>query len=222
MQRKSAILNKIQNLRSTSFTLDEEIEEQKSRNTSLLKKIAEAKDQLSKMKAQGANLRDETRVMIDKNKEFELKLDEETKQLTKTITDKRSKISEIKHDAEMVQTLREEKDAVAQELKGLRKKLEDVDLDIYWMEHYYKIDYDKMIIFPYWKLEEDLERAIRGEDPTLYKEEGPQERDHEKEGDGYDYEDHDFFNYEEEYDDDDYENDEKVGRVGHCTNLKII
>ena len=50
-----------------------------------------------------------------------------------------------------------------------------------------------------------MERALQGEDPTLYKEEGPQERDHEAEGDGYDYEDDDFFDYEETI-----EEDEKV------------
>ena len=56
------------------------------------------------------------------------------------------------------------------------------------------------LVFTKW-----LERALQGEDPTLYKEEGPQERDHEAEGDGYDYEDDDFFDYEETI-----EEDEKV------------
>lgn len=102
-------------------------------------------------------------------------------------------MSEIRYDAEVRQARREEKAEITEEIKGLRMSFEDVDLDIYWLEHFYKIDYDKMVIFPFWKLEEDLERALQGEDPTLYKEEGPKERDHEAEGDGYDYEDGDFF-----------------------------
>jgi len=189
------ILNKIQNLQSTSFALDEEIEEQKRRNASLEKQIAEAKEQLSKIEAQKTNLLEEFKAFEEKNREEELKLDEEIGELTEIIAKKRRNISEIKYDAEMVNTLREEKDKMAEELKALRDDIVDVDLDVFWLEYTYEQELDKMIIFPYWKLEEDLERALRGEDPTLHKEEGPPERNDE-DGDGYDYEDHDFYDCE--------------------------
>ena len=193
------VLNKIQNLESTSFPLDEEIEEQKSRNASIMKRIEDAKEQLSKMKFQAANLQGEFQAMEKKHRVVELNLDQETRQLTKVITKKRRDISEIKHDAEMVNTLREQKDKLDEELQGLRDDAEDIDLSIYWIDYTFKMELDKMVLFPFWKLEEDLERATKGEDPTEFDEPGPPERD-EYEGDGYDYEDHDFYKLNETID----------------------
>ena len=184
-------------MESTSFALDEEIEEQESRNASIVKRIADAKEQLSKMKSQAANLQDEFQSMEKKHREVELKLDQETRQLTKVIAKKRRDISEIKHDAEMVNTLREEKDNMDEELQELREDVEEIDLNIYWIDYTFKKELEKMVIFPFWKLEEDIERALNGEDPTKFDEPGPPEPK-EYEGDGYDYEDHDFFKLYEE------------------------
>lgn len=165
-----------------------------------MKQIAETREQFSKMKAQDLSLRDEFQAMEAKNREFESNLDKETRQLTDAITKKRREISEIKEDAEMLNTLREERDIVAEELRELREDSEDIDLTLYWQNYTYKMEVQKMVIFPFWKLEEDLERALRGENPTLFDERGPPERD-EDEGDGYDYEDHDFYHFEEGNDD---------------------
>ena len=166
-----------------------------------MKQIVEAREQFSKMKAQDLSLRGEFQAMEAKNREFESNLDKETRQLTNVITKKRREISEIKEDAVMLNTLREERDVVAEELRELREVSEHIDLTIYWQNFTYKMEVDKMVIFPLWKLEEDLERALHGENPTLFDEPGPPERD-EDEGDGYDYEDHDFYRFDEGNDDD--------------------
>ena len=190
-------------MRSTRFTIDEEIAEQKILNASILKQSSAVKEHIYKMISQNENLRNESQIMENKNLELEAKLDQETRRLAESIRSKRRDMSEIRYDAEVIQARREEKAEITEEIKDLRVSFEDVDLDIYWLGHFYKVDYDKMVIFPFWKLEEDLERALQGEDPTLYKEEGPQERDHEAEGDGYDYEDDDFLDYDEETIDED-------------------
>ncbi|XP_068744738.1 golgin subfamily A member 6-like protein 24 [Montipora capricornis] len=210
VQSKSAVLNQIQKLESTSFTLDEEIEEQKNRNASLEKQIADGEEQLGKINVQGISLKGELQEITEEQREFEFKLDHEIRQLTEFIDKKRRNISEIKHDVDMVHTLREDDDKMRYEMQKLQEQLEDINLDIYWMDHTFSHDLDRMVIFPLWKIEEDLERALDGEDPTLFDEPGPPERE-DDEGDGYDYDDHDFDSYDEEASDEE-ETDESSKR----------
>ena len=109
------------------------------------------------MISQNENLQNESQIMENKNLELEAKLDQETRRLAESIRSKTRDMSEIRYDAEVIKARREEKAEITEEIKDLRMSFEDVDLDIYWMEHFYKVDYDKMVIFPFWKLEEDLD-----------------------------------------------------------------
>ena len=194
--------------------MDEEIEEQKNRNASLEKQIADGEEQLGKINVQGVSLKGELQEITEEQREFEFKLDHEIRQLTEFIDKKRRNISEIKHDVDMVHTLREDNDKMRYEMQKLQEQLEDINLDIYWIDHTFSHDLDRMVIFPLWKIEEDLERALDGEDPTLFDEPGPPERE-DDEGDGYDYDDHDFDSYDEEASD-----EEETDEVGQqCTHV---
>ncbi|XP_074623959.1 uncharacterized protein LOC141881929 [Acropora palmata] len=77
-------------------------------------------------------------------------------------------------------------------------------------------DLDRMVIFPFWKLEEDLERALNGEDPTLYDEPGPPDSE-DDEGDGYDYDEDEIDDYEEEASTEDKETYKSSERTSDCT-----
>ncbi|XP_067021223.1 myosin-2 heavy chain-like [Acropora muricata] len=197
VRSKSAVLNKIHHLESTSFAMNEEIQEQKQRNASLEKRIADGEEQFTQMNEQAASLKNQLQEMTDKHRKFEYKLDHQIQQLTEVIKEKKQNICEIKQDANMVQTLREDKDELRVEIEKLEQYLDDINLDIYWMDYRFMHDLDRMVIFPFWKLEEDLERALNGEDPTLYDEPGPPDRE-DDEGDGYDYDEDEVDDYEEE------------------------
>ncbi|KAK2562103.1 hypothetical protein P5673_014859, partial [Acropora cervicornis] len=215
-QRKSAVLNKIHHLKSTSFALDEEIEEQKHRNIILEKQIADGDEHLTQMNEQAMSLKSELQEMTEKHRKFENTLDCRIQQLTAVIETKRRNIYQIKHDANMVETLREDKNKVRVEIKKLEEQLEDINLDIYWMDYRFMHDLDRMVIFPFWKLEEDLERALNGEDPTLYDEPGPPDSE-DDEGDGYDYDEDEIDDYEEEASTEDKETYKSSERTSDCT-----
>ena len=149
------------------------------------------------MNEQAMGLKSELQEMTEKHRKFENTLDCRIQQLTAVIETKRRNIYQIKHDANMVETLREDKNKVRVEIKKLEEQLEDINLDIYWMDYRFMHDLDRMVIFPFWKLEEDLERALNGEDPTLYDEPGPPDSE-DDEGDGYDYDEDEVDDYEEE------------------------
>lgn len=73
-------------------------------------------------------------------------------------------------------------------------------MDIYWIDYIFSYDLDRMVIFFLWKIEEDLERVLDGEDLMFFDELGLFERE-DDEGDGYDYDDYDFDFYDEEVSD---------------------
>ena len=190
--------------------MDGEIQEQKQRNTSLEKQIADGEEQFTQMNEQAASLKNQLQEVTDKHRKFEYKLDHQIQQLTEDIKEKKQNVCEIKQNANVVQTLREDKDKLTVEIEKLEQHLDDINLDIYWMDYRFMHDLDRMVIFPFWKLEEDLERVLNGEDPTLYDEPGPPDRE-DDEGDGYDYD-------EDEVDDDDDEEasteDKETYKVG--------
>lgn len=154
------VVAKIQSLTSENATLDEEIEEQKRRNSLLVKRISDARDQLSLMKQSAANLYNEWYALDEASEKLSKPLNQEVKKFKDIIVKKRAEIVEIKTDAEMVPSLREEKDQVAAEIMRLRDDLIDAQIDVDNLTTKFQYELGIMIVFPFWKLEEELDRAL--------------------------------------------------------------
>lgn len=159
-QKKSEIVTKIQNFRSENVILDEDIEEQKRRNSLLLQRIKEAQEQLNTVQQTTANLYNECQSVDEKCERFSKQLDEETRELTEAVEKKRRNISEIKVDAELVATLREEKDRSFSEIARLRDDLMDAEIDVDNLTMKFQYALGKMVIFPFWKLEEEIDKVL--------------------------------------------------------------
>ena len=159
-QGKSAVVTRIHNLRSENVTLDEEIEEQKRRNSLLMKRIADAKEQLNTIQQNAANLYNECQSTDETSERFSKQLDQEKRKLSETVTKKRSEISEIKGDAELVTTLREEKDRSVADIARLRDDVADADIDVDNLTIKFQYELGKMVLFPFWKLEEEIDKAL--------------------------------------------------------------
>jgi len=156
------------------MTLDEEIEEQKRRNSLLVKRISDARDQLSLMKQSATNLYNEWYALDEASEKLSKPLNQEVKKFKDIIVKKRAEIVEIKTDAEMVPSLREEKDQVVAEIERLRDDLIDAQIDVDNLTTKFQYELGIMIVFPFWKLEEELDKALSEQDSTA--EEGSEER----------------------------------------------
>lgn len=154
------VVAKIQGLRSENVTLDEEIEEQKRRNSLLMNQITEARAQLSMMEQNTANLYNEYHALGETSERFSKQLDREEKKLRETASKKQAEILEIKVEAEMVPTLREDRDRVAAEIAQLRNDLEDAEIDVSNMTEKFQYELGIMVLFPFWKLEEEMDRLL--------------------------------------------------------------
>lgn len=159
-QGKSVVVTRIHNLRSENVTLDEEIEEQKRRNSLLMKRIADAKEQLNTIQQNAANLYNECQSTDETSERFSKQLDQEKRKLSETVTKKRSEISEIKGDAELVTTLREEKDRSVADIARLRDDVTDADIDVDNLTIKFQYELGKMVLFPFWKLEEEIDKSL--------------------------------------------------------------
>lgn len=168
------VVAKIQSLTSENMTLDEEIEEQKRRNSLLVKRISDARDQLSLMKQSATNLYNEWYALDEASEKLSKPLNQEVKKFKDIIVKKRAEIVEIKTDAEMVPSLREEKDQVVAEIERLRDDLIDAQIDVDNLTTKFQYELGIMIVFPFWKLEEELDKALSEQDSTA--EEGSEER----------------------------------------------
>ncbi|XP_022788742.1 myosin-8-like [Stylophora pistillata] len=160
-EKKSEIVTKIQNFRSENVILDEDIEEQKRRNSLLLQRIKEAQEQLNTVQQTTANLYNECQSVDEKCERFSKQLDEETRELTEAVEKKRRNISEIKVDAELVATLREEKDRSFSEIARLRDDLMDAEIDVDNLTMKFQYALGKMVIFPFWRLEEEIDKVLQ-------------------------------------------------------------
>lgn len=154
------VVAKIQGLRSENVTLDEEIEEQKRRNSLLMNQITEARAQLSMMEQNTANLYNEYHALGETSERFSKQLDREEKKLREIASKKQAEILEIKVEAEMVPTLREDRDRVAAEIAQLRNDLEDAEIDVSNMTEKFQYELGIMVLFPFWKLEEEMDRLL--------------------------------------------------------------
>ena len=177
-QDKGIVVAKIQSLTSENVTLDEEIEEQKRRNSLLTKRISDAKAQLSSMQQSAAKLYNEWYALDETSEKFAKPLIQEEQKLKDIVGKKRAEIMEIKADAEMVPSLREEKDRVVAEIVRLRDDLVDAEIDVDNLTTKFQYELGIMIVFPFWKLEEELDKALSEKDYTI--EEGSEEH-----GEGY-------------------------------------
>lgn len=160
------VVAKIQSLTSENATLNEEIEEQKRRNSLLVKRISDAREQLSLMRQSAANLYNEWYALDEASEKLSKPLNQEVKKFKDIIGKKRAEIVEIKTDAEMVPSLREEKDQVAAEITRLRDDLIDAQIDVDNLTTKFQYELGIMIVFPFWKLEEELEKALSEQDST--------------------------------------------------------
>ena len=186
-QGKSVVVAKIQNLTSENVTLDEEIEEQKRRNSLLVKRISDARAQLSSMQQGAANLYNEWYALDETSEKFSKPLNQEVKKFNDIVSKKRAEIAEIKADAEMVPSLREEKDRVAAEIARLRDDLLDAEIDVDNLTTKFEYELGIMIVFPFWKLEEELDKALSEQDSTV-DEASEEHGDGDGDGDGDDNE----------------------------------
>ena len=158
---------KIQSLTSENVTLDEEIEEQERRNSLLMKRISDGRAQLSSMRQSAANLYNEWYALDETSEKFSEPLNIEVKKLNDIVDKKRAEIVEIKADAEMVPSLREEKDRVAAEIALLRDDLLDAETDVDNLTKKFQYELGIMILFPFWKLEEELVKVLSEQDSTV-------------------------------------------------------
>lgn len=154
------VVAKIRSLTSENVTLDEEIEEQKRRNSLLMKRISEVQVQLSSMQQSAASLCNEWYALDETSEKFYKPLSQEEKKLKDIVGKKRAEIVETKVDAEMVPNLREEKDRVAAEIARLRDDLVDAEIDVDNLTTKFQYELGIMIVFPFWKLEEELDKAL--------------------------------------------------------------
>ena len=166
-QGKSVVVAKIQSLTSENVTLDEEIEEQERRNSLLMKRISDGRAQLSSMRQSAANLYNEWYALDETSEKFSEPLNIEVKKLNDIVGKKRAEIVEIKADAEMVPSLREEKDRVAAEIALLRDDLLDAETDVDNLTRKFQYELGIMILFPFWKLEEELDKVLSEQDSTV-------------------------------------------------------
>ena len=153
------VVVKIQSLRSVNVTLDEDIEEQKRRNNFLIKRFAEAKEQLNTMRENAAQLYNESQSLDKTTEKFSKQLDQEERKLAKTVATKRVEIAEIIADAAMVTSLREQKEQVATEIAQLQGDWVDADIDVDNLTQKFQYELGAMILFPFWKLEDELDRV---------------------------------------------------------------
>jgi len=168
------VVAKIQSSISENVTLDEEIEEQKRRNSLLMKRISDARAQLSTIQQNAANLYNEWYALDETSEKFSKPLNQEEQKLNDIVCKKRAEILEIKVDAEMVPTLREEKDRVAAEIARLRDDLVDAEIDVDNLTQKFQYDLGSMMLFPFWKLEEELDKVLSEQDSRV--DEGSEER----------------------------------------------
>ena len=161
------VVAKIQSLTSVNVTLDEELEEQKRRNGLLVKRISDARAQLSSMQQSAANLYNEWYALDETSEKFSKPLNQEVKKFNDIVSKKRAEIVEIKADAEMVPALREEKDRVAAEIERLRDDLLDAEIDVDNLTTKFQYELGIMVVFPFWKLEEELDKALSEQDSTV-------------------------------------------------------
>ena len=143
------------------------------------------------MRVQAVCVKSELQEMTEEHRELEFKLDHEIQHLPEVIEKKDEMPGRLNMTWTLAETLREDKDKMKYYLQKLQEQLGDFNLDIYWTDRAFSHDLNRLAIFPLWKIKEDLERALDGEDPPLYDEPGPPERE-EDEGESYDYDDHDF------------------------------
>ena len=161
------VVAKIQILTSENVTLDEEIEEQKRRNSLMMKRISDARAQLSSMQQSAGSLYNEWYALNETSEKFYKPLSQEEKKLKDIVGKKRAEIVEVKADAEMVPNLREEKDRVAAEIARLRDDLVDAEIDVDNLTTKFQYELGIMIVFPFWKLEEDLDKALSEHDSSV-------------------------------------------------------
>ena len=182
-QDKGEVVAKIQILTSENVTLDEEIEEQKRRNSLLTQRISDARAQLNSMQQGAASLCNEWYALDETSEIFYKPLSQEEKKLKNIVDKKRAEIVEVKADAEMVPNLRDEKDRVAAEIARLRDDLVDAEIDVDNLMTKFQYELGIMIVFPFWKLEEELDKALSEQDSTVDEssEEGGEGDDHDNE-----------------------------------------
>ena len=125
-----------------------------------MKKIADAKAQLSTMEQNTANLYNEYHALGETSDRFSKQLDREEKKLKETVSMKQAEISEIKLEAEMVTAMREDRDRVAAEIARLRNDLVDAEIDASNMTEKFEYELGIMILFPFWKLEDEMDRLV--------------------------------------------------------------
>ena len=154
------VVNKIQCLRSEHVSLDEQIEEQKRRNSLLTKQIADARAQLNTMQQNTAILYDEYHSLGETSEKYSKQLEGQEKKLKESVSKKRAEITEIKVDAQMVTALREDRDQVAVEIARLRSDLIDAEIDVSNMTEKFQYELGIMVLFPFWKLEEEMDRLL--------------------------------------------------------------
>ena len=141
--------------------LNEKIEEQKRRNRLLQQHIDEVQEQLNAVKQNTAKLRNECQSLDETFESISKHLDQETRELTAAVAKKRSRISEFKVDAELVGTLREEKDRSVSEIVRLRKDVMDAGIDVNNLTVKFQYELGKMVIFPFWKLEGEIDKVLQ-------------------------------------------------------------
>ena len=141
--------------------LNEKIEEQKRRNRLLQQHIDEVQEQLNAVKQNTAKLRNECQSLDKTFESISKHLDQETRELTAAVAKKRSRISEFKVDAELVGTLREEKDRSVSEIVRLRKDVMDAGIDVDNLTVKFQYELGKMVIFPFWKLEGEIDKVLQ-------------------------------------------------------------
>ena len=142
------------------MTLDEHIAEQQRRNSLFMKKIADGKAQLRTMEQNTADLYNEYHALGETSERFSKQLDQEEKKLKEIVSKKQAVISEIKLEAEMVTALREDRDRVAAEIARLRNDLVDAEIDASNMTEKFEYELGIMILFPFWKLEDEMGRLV--------------------------------------------------------------
>ena len=141
--------------------LNEKIEEQKRRNRLLQQHIDEVQEQLNAVKQNTAKLRNECQSLDETFESISKHLDQETRELTAAVAKKRSRISEFKVDAELVGTLREEKERSVSEIVRLRKDVMDAGIDVNNLTVKFQYELGKMVIFPFWKLEGEIDKVLQ-------------------------------------------------------------
>ena len=157
-QSKGLLVAKIHGLRSENVTLGEQIAEEQRRNCLFMKKIADAKAQFSTMEQNTANLYNEYHALGETSDRFSKQLDQEEKKLKEIVSKKQAVISKIKLEAEMVTALREDRDRVAAEI--VRNDLVDAEIDASNMTEKFEYELGIMILFPFWKLEDEMDRLV--------------------------------------------------------------